>query len=50
VPTMPLAYRRMQDGQLVHIGGHDWRVITGFGHSPEHASLYCADLNLLISG
>ena len=29
---------------------HDWRVITGFGHSPEHASLYCAELNVLISG
>jgi len=25
-------------------------VITGFGHSPEHASLYSQALNLLISG
>ncbi|MES2106228.1 MAG: MBL fold metallo-hydrolase [Pseudomonadota bacterium] len=50
VPSMPSAYRRMQDGHDVRIGGRDWRVITGFGHSPEHAALYCADLNLLISG
>jgi len=50
VPAVPAAYRRMQDGQSVRIGAHAWRVITGFGHSPEHASLYCADLNLLISG
>jgi glyoxylase-like metal-dependent hydrolase (beta-lactamase superfamily II) len=50
VPAVPHAYTRMQDGQHVKIGGHGWRVITGFGHSPEHAALYCADLNLLISG
>jgi glyoxylase-like metal-dependent hydrolase (beta-lactamase superfamily II) len=25
-------------------------VITGFGHSPEHASLYCEELRVLISG
>ncbi|RJG07519.1 MBL fold metallo-hydrolase [Noviherbaspirillum cavernae] len=50
VPAVPAAYRRMQDEQRFRIGKHDWRVITGFGHSPEHASLYCADLKLLISG
>jgi glyoxylase-like metal-dependent hydrolase (beta-lactamase superfamily II) len=50
VPSVPLAFTRMQDGQSVRIGRHDWRVITGFGHAPEHASLYCADLKLLISG
>ena len=53
VPAMPLAYTRLQDGQTLRTG-HDvgtvWRVITGFGHAPEHASLYCAELNLLISG
>lgn len=50
VPAMPEAYKRMQDGQLLRIGGRQWRVITGFGHSPEHASLYCEQLNVLISG
>ena len=50
VPAVPLAYTRLQDGQVVDIGGRGWRVITGFGHSPEHASLYCAELNVLISG
>jgi glyoxylase-like metal-dependent hydrolase (beta-lactamase superfamily II) len=50
VPQVPLAYIRMQDGQTIDIGGHDWRIITGFGHSPEHASLYCASRGLLISG
>jgi len=50
VPAVPHAYARMQDGDQIQVGEHSWRVITGFGHSPEHAALYCADLKLLISG
>ena len=50
VPAVPHSYVRLQDGQTVHIGGYAWRVITGFGHSPEHVALYCAARNLLISG
>jgi glyoxylase-like metal-dependent hydrolase (beta-lactamase superfamily II) len=50
VPAVPAAYRRLCDGDVVTIGAHGWRVITGYGHSPEHVSLYCADLNVLISG
>lgn len=50
VPSVPAAFHRLQDGQSVMIGGHGWRVIAGFGHSPEHAALYCKDLNVLISG
>jgi glyoxylase-like metal-dependent hydrolase (beta-lactamase superfamily II) len=50
VPAVPAAYRRIQDGQQIRIGETTWRVITGFGHAPEHASLYCETLNILISG
>jgi glyoxylase-like metal-dependent hydrolase (beta-lactamase superfamily II) len=50
VPAVPAAYTRLQDGQQVQIGAHAWRVITGFGHSTEHASLYSESLQLLISG
>jgi glyoxylase-like metal-dependent hydrolase (beta-lactamase superfamily II) len=50
VPAVPDAYVRMQDGQQFSIGGARWRVITGYGHSPEHAALYCEQLNVLISG
>lgn len=50
VPEVPHSYVRLADGQLVRIGDHDWRVITGFGHSPEHVALYNADLNILVSG
>ncbi|WP_151448857.1 MBL fold metallo-hydrolase [Lacisediminimonas profundi] len=50
VPSVPSTYRRMQDGQSIRIGNADWRIITGFGHSPEHAALYSEQLNLMISG
>jgi glyoxylase-like metal-dependent hydrolase (beta-lactamase superfamily II) len=50
VPAVPESYTRMQDGQQVVVGAHSWRVITGFGHSPEHAALYCEALGVLISG
>jgi glyoxylase-like metal-dependent hydrolase (beta-lactamase superfamily II) len=32
------------------LGDHEWQVITVFGHAPEHAALYCASKNVLISG
>lgn len=50
VPGVPHAYTRLHDGQMIAIGPNQWRVITGFGHSPEHVALYCASLGLLISG
>jgi glyoxylase-like metal-dependent hydrolase (beta-lactamase superfamily II) len=50
VPTIPRRYRRMMHGDRLSIGGHDWEVITVFGHAPEHAALWCAARNVLISG
>jgi glyoxylase-like metal-dependent hydrolase (beta-lactamase superfamily II) len=50
VPAVPAAYTRLQDGQALPIGQAEWRVITGFGHSPEHVSLYSEALNVLVSG
>ena len=50
VPSVPAAYTRLQEGQQVTIGARTWRVITGFGHSPEHVSLYDARDHVLISG
>ena len=50
VDGLPVEYRRLMEGELLRIGGNDWRVIVGYGHSPEHASLHCAELGVLISG
>ena len=50
VTQMPDAYRRLSDGDTFDMGGHAWEVITGNGHSPEHACLFCPALNIVISG
>lgn len=48
--AMPESFRRLQDNDRLEIGGKEWRVIVGTGHSPEHACLYCEERNVLISG
>lgn len=50
VPSLPTDYRRLFEGDVLTIGAHRWQVRLGFGHSPEHAALYCAGLGVLISG
>jgi glyoxylase-like metal-dependent hydrolase (beta-lactamase superfamily II) len=50
VPSVPPQYRRMLDGDMLTIGGHSWRCISGYGHAPEHIALYCKTLNILIGG
>jgi glyoxylase-like metal-dependent hydrolase (beta-lactamase superfamily II) len=50
VPEIPRQYRRLLHGDRLAIGGRSWEVITVFGHAPEHAALFCAELNVLISG
>ncbi|OZI77080.1 MBL fold metallo-hydrolase [Bordetella genomosp. 12] len=50
VPGMPARFTRVMDGDLIRIGGHDWRAIVGYGHAPEHMAFFCADLDVLISG
>jgi glyoxylase-like metal-dependent hydrolase (beta-lactamase superfamily II) len=50
IHQLPDSYRRLRDGERFIIGKYEWRVIVGMGHSPEHACLYCPDLQLFISG
>jgi glyoxylase-like metal-dependent hydrolase (beta-lactamase superfamily II) len=50
VPQFPLAYRRVMESDRLQIGGRQWRPIIGHGHAPEHLSLYCEALNVLIAG
>lgn len=50
VSPMPDAYHRLEDGDTFRMAGAEWLVVTGAGHSPEHACLYCPERNLLISG
>ncbi len=50
VPSLPPQYRRIRNGDTIAIGGRQWEVITGFGHSPEHCAFFCAATKVLISG
>ncbi len=50
VPDFPHSYRRILDGERLNIGGREWRAIVGYGHAPEHMSLCCESLNVIIAG
>ncbi|MEH6635138.1 MAG: MBL fold metallo-hydrolase [Halioglobus sp.] len=50
IKPMPTSYRKLVDGAALTINGNRWQVVVGNGHSPEHACLYSAALNILISG
>jgi glyoxylase-like metal-dependent hydrolase (beta-lactamase superfamily II) len=50
VAPLPESYRRIVDGEQLAIGGSDWEIIIGRGHSPEHACLFNPERNLVISG
>ncbi|WP_420997642.1 MBL fold metallo-hydrolase [Cupriavidus sp. 30B13] len=50
VHALPDSYRRLRDGESLRIGEHEWRVVVGNGHSPEHACFYSEALKILISG
>lgn len=54
VPAVPRAYHRIVDGDQIAIGRAGarrvFRAIVGYGHAPEHVSLYCAEDRLLVAG
>jgi glyoxylase-like metal-dependent hydrolase (beta-lactamase superfamily II) len=50
VPAVPRQFRRLMDGDVLRIGVQTWRCISGHGHAPEHISLYCDALKVLIGG
>jgi glyoxylase-like metal-dependent hydrolase (beta-lactamase superfamily II) len=54
VPAVPPSFRRISEGDEIAIGPHGrkrlFKIMIGFGHAPEHASLSCEQDRLLISG
>lgn len=50
VPKVPGQFRRLVDAQVLEIGGRRWQCVAGQGHAPEHISLYCAALGVMVSG
>ena len=50
VPDIPAQILPLTDGQALQINGRAWRIVFGYGHSPEHAALCCDGLGVLIAG
>tara|TARA_R110000851_G_scaffold73980_1_gene163213 strand:+ start:97601 stop:98683 length:1083 start_codon:yes stop_codon:yes gene_type:complete len=50
VPDMPESFHRIMNGDRIDVGGREWEVIVGYGHAPEHVSLYSETQQILISG
>ena len=50
VSRLPLGFRRIAEGDVLHLGGAAWEVVVGSGHSPEHACLLDRDRGILIAG
>ncbi len=50
VAPMPLGFKRIKEGDVIKIGGRHWDIHIGNGHAPEHATLWCREEPLLISG
>ena len=47
---MPASFDRLTEGQVLSIGGEDWTIVVGNGHSPEHACLWRRSDDVFISG
>lgn len=47
---VPVSFQRLRLGDRKSIGGREWQILIGEGHSPEHACLYCAEERILIAG
>lgn len=50
VSPLPSGYTRMREGDRLSIGGQDWRVVVGEGHSPEHACLWREADDVVLGG
>jgi len=50
ISELPHQFRRIMPGETLAIGGRRWDVLLGYGHAPEHVSLFCGELGIMIAG
>jgi glyoxylase-like metal-dependent hydrolase (beta-lactamase superfamily II) len=50
VSPVPVSFVRIREGDVLRIGARSWRIVTGNGHSPEHACLLDEAGGILIAG
>lgn len=46
---LPDSFDRLIDGETLQMGGRTWRILTGGGHAPEQAMLWCEADRLFLS-
>ena len=49
-PVEPFRYQGVADGEVLHVGGAGWKVITTPGHSPGSVCYWCEAAGVLLSG
>ena len=50
IAQLPLGFTRIAEGDTIVAGGRTWRIHTGNGHAPEHATLWSESDNLILGG
>ena len=50
VSKLPPSHHRMDDKAIINIGSRSWQVLTGGGHTPEHACLVDYHNGVIIAG
>ena len=50
VAPMPVGFTRLQEGDVLTSAGRQWLVRLGQGHSPDHATLWSLNDNLVLGG
>ncbi len=50
VSPVPVSFLRIRDGDTLRTGARAWRIVTGNGHSPEHACLVDDEAGIMIAG
>jgi glyoxylase-like metal-dependent hydrolase (beta-lactamase superfamily II) len=50
VSRLPTNHIRMDDGDVVRVGKRDWTIMTGGGHTPEHACMTDYHNGVIIAG
>lgn len=49
ITPLPDTFHTLTDGASLDLGGRNFKVITGGGHSPDQAMLWCSDESIFLS-
>ena len=50
VAPLPQGFSRLDEGDVITVGGRRWLVRLGQGHAPDHATLWSLDDDLILGG